>query len=221
MGGQCGADARPVTVDEVEHAGGNACGVEDLGHDGGGERCHLGGLEHHGAAGGQRRGDLAHDLVERPVPRRDEAADADRLLDDAVSAAVLAEGEAGQLGGGGHQVAEADRHLRGVGEADGGAHLLGDRGGEVTHAVLILGDDPVDDLEALLDGGLTPGLEGASGGFHCGVDIGSASDRDLPGGLLRGRVDHVDDVELGGFHPLAVDVELGDVRHIASVVALM
>ena len=55
-------------------------------------------LQHHGAAGGERRRDLAGDLVDRPVPRRDEAADADRLAHDRGRAADLLELEILQHG---------------------------------------------------------------------------------------------------------------------------
>lgn len=43
------------------------------------ERCDFGGLQHAGATRRKRWYDLERDLVDRPVPRRDEAADADRL----------------------------------------------------------------------------------------------------------------------------------------------
>ena len=72
----------PVPGDEVEHAGRQADVVDDLGEDEGVERGDLRRLEHHGAAGGQRGRDLGGDLVERVVPRRDGADDADRLLHD-------------------------------------------------------------------------------------------------------------------------------------------
>ena len=41
---------------------------------------YLGGFQHHGAARGERRRHLGGDLVHRPVPRRDQRANADRLL---------------------------------------------------------------------------------------------------------------------------------------------
>ena len=74
-----GADRRPVAVDQVEHARRHAGLMQHLGEEDGVQRRDLGRLQHHRAAGGERRRDLAGDLVHRPVPRRDEAADADRL----------------------------------------------------------------------------------------------------------------------------------------------
>ena len=76
---------------QVEHAGGQADLVDDLGEDERVERRHLARLEHDGAAGGERGADLADDLVERVVPRRDRADDADRLLDDEGVADLLFE----------------------------------------------------------------------------------------------------------------------------------
>ena len=75
-------DGRPVSVDEVENALGDAGLVENLRENDGVERRDLAGLQHHRAARRQGRRDLAGDLIERPVPGRDQADDADRLLDD-------------------------------------------------------------------------------------------------------------------------------------------
>ena len=76
------ADDRARAGDQVEHAGRQADLVDDLGEDERVERGDLARLEHDGAAGGQRGRDLADDLVERVVPRRDAADDADRLAHD-------------------------------------------------------------------------------------------------------------------------------------------
>ncbi len=66
---------------QVEHTGGQAHLVDDLGEDVGVERGDLRRLEHDGAAGGQCRGHLADDQVQRVVPRRDGTDDADGLAD--------------------------------------------------------------------------------------------------------------------------------------------
>ena len=76
------ADSRAVAVDEVEDAGRHAGLVEDLREDESGERRDFAGLEHHGAAGRQSGADLAADLVQGPVPGRDQADDADGLAGD-------------------------------------------------------------------------------------------------------------------------------------------
>jgi hypothetical protein len=55
--------------------------VDDLGEDERAERRHFAGLEDHRTSRCERRSHLRGDLVQRIVPRRDAADDADRLLD--------------------------------------------------------------------------------------------------------------------------------------------
>ena len=57
---------------QVEHPGGQAGGVDDLGHHVILQRRHFRGLLDHGAARGQSRCDFAHELVQRVVPGGDE-----------------------------------------------------------------------------------------------------------------------------------------------------
>ena len=83
----CAAIAAPTVgpspLTRLKTPAGHAGLVQDLGEEDAVQRRDLGRLQHHRAAGGERRRDLAGDLVDRPVPRRDEAADADRLAHDA------------------------------------------------------------------------------------------------------------------------------------------
>ena len=74
MAGDRLADRRPVAIDQVEHALRHAGLMHHLGEDERAHRRDLARLQHHGAARGERRRDLADDLVERPVPGRDQAA---------------------------------------------------------------------------------------------------------------------------------------------------
>jgi len=53
--------------------------MEDFREDQGRGRGEFARLQDHGAAGGERGRNLAGDLVQRPVPRRDHADDADGL----------------------------------------------------------------------------------------------------------------------------------------------
>ena len=80
VGRHHGANARAVAVDEVEHAFRYAGLVQDFGKDHRVERRDFRRLQHHGAACGQRGRHFAGDLVQRPVPGRDECADANRLF---------------------------------------------------------------------------------------------------------------------------------------------
>ena len=80
-----GCDARawptvgPSPFTRLNTPAGHAGLVQDLRQHQRVERGDLARLQHHRAARRQRREDLAGDLVHRPVPRRDEAAHADRL----------------------------------------------------------------------------------------------------------------------------------------------
>ena len=94
VGGDGLTDDRAEPGDEVEHAGGQPDLVDDLGQDERVDRRHLAGLEHDGVAGGERRRHLQGDLVQRVVPRRDAADDADGLAHDEAVADGLLEGEA-------------------------------------------------------------------------------------------------------------------------------
>jgi hypothetical protein len=102
--------------------------------------------------------DLGRDLVDRPVPRRDEAAHADRLLLDQGRAALRLELIILEHSDRGLEVADADRRLGPLGERGGRAHLLGDRLGDLGVALLIFGGDRLEQVEPLLAGRL--GIDG-------------------------------------------------------------
>src|SRR5690606_40241981 len=106
------ADIGPGTVDHVVHALGRARRFHDLGKDDAADRWELGGLQQHGAGGGDGRGHLADYLVERPVPWRDEGADADWLLHHHGGAALYGELVIFQCLDGGFQVRAACPRLR-------------------------------------------------------------------------------------------------------------
>src|SRR5262249_46047467 len=87
--GQRDTDAWTVALNEVEHTRRYAGFIHHFGKDHRIQRRDLGRLENHRAAGGDRRRDLRGDLVEWPVPRRDQRTDADRFVDDEVATFVL------------------------------------------------------------------------------------------------------------------------------------
>jgi ParB family chromosome partitioning protein len=75
------ADGRRIAGEDIEHALRHAGLFGERDQRQRGQRRFIGGLEHHRAAGGERRRDLSGDHRAREIPRRDRAADTDRLLD--------------------------------------------------------------------------------------------------------------------------------------------
>ena len=75
----------------IERAGREARLVHHFGKHDGIERAFLGRFEHHRAARDSRCADLERDLIHRPVPRRDQRTDADRLIDDPVVRSMIPE----------------------------------------------------------------------------------------------------------------------------------
>ena len=113
-------------------------------------------------------------------------------------------------------MADADRRLGALGERGGGAHLLGDRVGDLGVALLIFGGDRLEQLEPLLAGGLRIRREGGLGGGDGAVDVRGAAEADPAGDALVGRVDDVERLGLGGLHPFAADIEIEIVAHGGS-----
>ena len=210
VGGDGLADRRAGAGDEVEHAGGQADVVDDLGEDEGVERRDLAGLEHDGAAGGHGVGDLGGDLVQRVVPRRDAADDADRLA---------------------HDEAVADRAPRTRSSRPARRPVLNELIGRpactirLSHfgmpasRVTIGGDLVHAGAEALGDAGaeLGPllGARGATSSANAARAALAAASTSaaVPSGMLAddlavGGVEHVDRAGAGGRHPGAVDVDL-------------
>ena len=213
VGRHRGADLGALAVDQVEDAGRDARVVQDLGEQDRVQRGDLTRLEHHRAARGERRGDLAGDLVDRPVPGRDQAADADRFLDDVGRAACLDELVVLEHGESAGEVAHARRRLRGLREPGRRAHLRGDGLGHLTDPRLVAGDDPAEKLGPLLAAGLGERLEGGLRRGHGAVDVGRAAEADPADRLFRRRVDHVHGLRRDRVDPLSVDVELQRFLH--------
>ena len=157
----CAAMASPTTgptpVTRLKTPGGQAHLVDDLGQDEGVDRRHLAGLEDDGAADGQGRRHLEGDLVERVVPRRDGADDADRLVHDEGVADLLFPREAlrrvGRVGEGPGRQPDLD----GARQRHGHADLVRD---DLGHLVGAGGQglaDALEQLAALLARGGGPG----------------------------------------------------------------
>ena len=151
---QGGTDIRAVAIDQIEGAGREAGLMHHLGIKKGVERGELRGLEHAGRARRERRNDLEGDLVDRPIPRSDEAADADRLAEhDVAVRQLLAHLDALERVDEALQMADADMRLlfgahgdrRTEFERDGARHLV--------IAALVDGEQIFEQRDALVETG--------------------------------------------------------------------
>ena len=163
------ADRRRIAGQDVEHALRHAGLFGERHQRQRGQRRFIGGLEHHGAARSERRRHFSGDHRARKIPRRDRAADADRLLDReqprirplgrdglAIDAARFL-GEKFDIGAADIDFAERFRQR------------LALLGGEDQRQVLAVGDDQVEpfaqNVGALFGRELGPGRERALGGL--------------------------------------------------------
>ena len=201
------ADLGTGTGHQVEHAGRQTDLVEHLGQQVRVERRHLGRLEHHGATGGDGRGDLADDQVQRIVPGRDGAHDADRLLDDqrvvelGLPVVVLDEG------GEGLPLTTAQARLDHLGERLRGADLVGDHLDDVTEAGGQGGADVPQVLGPNVDRRGRPRREGGLGRGDRGVDVGRRALRHRGDDLFGCGVDDVDRLVPARGNPFPIDID--------------
>src|SRR5258705_4004598 len=208
-----GTDFRAEAVDEVEHTLRHAGLMQDFGENQRRRRREFGRLQEHGAAGGERGRNLAGDLVQRPVPRRDHADDADGLAHHHRRADRLFEVIVFQNLERGCEVAEAGAGLHLLRHRQRRAHLVGDGGANILHAGLVDLDDFREQRHALLAGRLRKRPEGALGRGHRLVDVGLGAERNLVHRLFGRRVDDGGGLLDDRIDPGAVDVELHAVDH--------
>ena len=201
------ADDWSGAADEVEDAGRQADLVQHVGQHEGVQRRDFGGLQHDRAARRQRGRDLRSDLVQRVVPGRDRADDADRLThDQRVADLLLPDGV-------GHYLRHrAEAHCRQSGldhvrELDRHAELLRDQRGDLLHPRAERLRDPREPVGALVDRGQRPCLERCARGSHRAIDVVRAAVRDAAHHLLGRRVDDLNHAAAGGGDPLTTDVD--------------
>lgn len=201
------ADRRRVAGDDVEYALGDAGLLGEHGQRQRRQRRLVGGLQHHGAAGRQRRRDFSRDHRVREIPRRDRTADADRLLDREQARIRTLRRNGFAIDAAGFLGEELD-----IGGADVDlAQCLGERlallGGEDQRKVLAIGDDQLEpfaqNVGALLGGVLGPGGKGPLGGFDrlgriVRTKLRNLRKLDAGGGIVDGKDRRAD--------PGAVDV---------------
>ena len=202
--------------DDVEHAVRQARLREQVGEQQHGERGLAGGLDDHRAAGRDGRPDLAGAHREREVPRGDEQARPDRLLEGQQPAATgrclhpPAVDPHRLLGEPAEELA-AVRHLA-AGLGHGLAHLQAHQPGEVVGPRGDQVEGPAQDLAALARRGLRPLRLRGHGRLQRGLRIVDRAVRDIGEDRPVGGVDHVEAVTSRRRAPLAPDEELTAVQ---------
>ncbi len=204
----------PSPLTRLNTPGGTPGRVQDFGPQDGAERRDFGRLQHHRAAGGDGRGDLAHDLVDRPVPRRDQAADADRLARDQSGALPRLECEVAE--GRGSSPASARCRTPPARRARNGAarpfpassHRRSRRTGARIRARIARSRS----RRCARLVAENAGKSGARGG-HGPIHVRRAAHADRGARLLGCRVDHHQRRCADRGHPIAADVEVPRVLH--------
>ncbi len=165
-------------------------------------------FQHHGAACDQRGRDLAGDLVHRPVPRRNQRADADAFVDDPGRAAAVFPVEAfGRL----DRAFDMDLPRPGLGSAgpgDGRAHLGRHRLGERLVPVVVNLQHPPYHGDALGHRAVGPAVKGRAGGQDGAVGVLRRTHGDFADDLFGCGVLYAHAVLRTGVDPLPIDVEL-------------
>ena len=148
------ANAWAVTIHEVEHAWRDAGFMHDFGEDHRVQRRDFRWLQDHCATGCDGRGDFTGDLVERPIPRCDETANADWLFAEQGRAALLFKLIVAQNLAHGCHMTHSGWDLSSVRQPHRRAHLVGDCFRHVAHARLETRHDFVEQVSAILYAGL-------------------------------------------------------------------
>ena len=154
------ADHGPFALDQVEYARGQVGRMNDFGEYLTGKRGNLRRLEHDGAPCGYSRGDLGADLVDRPVPGRNQPADADGFHDDSCGTPVFREAEIPESRDGRLEMPHAHRRLHALREPGGRSHLFGNGGGQIADPFLKFCEYSLQRLESFLPGRGAPNLCG-------------------------------------------------------------
>jgi hypothetical protein len=203
------ADTRTIAVDEIEHARRHAGFMQDVRKQQRTERRVFARLEHHRAARRERGRDLDDDLIDRPVPRRDQAAHADRFEHHARAAPLLFEFETFehldqriQMRGTAHRLAVA-------GERDGRAHFATHGLGEFVVAAFVDRDDALEQRDTFGDTRRRPGGKRAARGRNCAIDIFGVAHREFVERHFRRRIDDAKPDRGRRFDPTSVDIKLG------------
>ena len=208
MTGQRAANPGTSAVDHVEHTGWKASLIDELGEKLGREWRDFARFEDHGATCHQRRANLGRELVDRPVPRRDQHAHADGFVHQPAAGTNRsfpchrARGLDRFL-----QMAGTTFGLRIEGEIIGRTHFSRDG---VDHLIIA----PLKDRDQLFGerypvverhGGIA--IKRASGGGNRQINIVRTAQRDGRCNLFCRRIDRIKCcLRTARQHPLAIDI---------------
>ncbi|MNZ78193.1 hypothetical protein D3C78_967580 [compost metagenome] len=212
MAGELRTNGRGITGHHTEHAGRHASALGQFNQGQGAEGCFVGGFDHHGAASGQGRGDLAGDHRRREVPRRDGGTHADALLDhqqafvigrarDYIAVDAFAFfGEPFDKGGGVTDFAQ--------GFVQRFALFEGHQLGQVVFVFEQQFEPAAQDLCAVLGGAGAPVGQGHFGGFDGTFGFGAAHQGHMAEQLAVGRVGYRQATAIVGVAPAPGNVGL-------------
>ena len=205
-----------ATIDQVENTLWRTGRFHDFGEDQAGNRRDLGRLENHRAARRNGRGDLADDLVERPVPGCNQSTDADRLPDDPGRAALLGEFEALEGRDRRFEMCPSCPGLRVTGEGKRRSHFPAHCLGNFLETRVVGLENTLQQRQALRPVRLRETGERRLGRSHGAVHIGLGPDRDRRERLLGRGIGNIEDSRDNGIHPSAVYEELQMLGHMGS-----
>ncbi|MNO77384.1 hypothetical protein D3C76_684920 [compost metagenome] len=185
------ANLGPRPADQVEHPGRQANRVDHLRQQKRMQRRFLARLDHHRATSGQRRRQLAQQLMQRVVPRVDECAHAHGLaVHQRVADFAHFIHQSGQLD---VLLKPDDRpiDLHGLAPLHRHAQLGGDQIGHFRSPTLEFHRQRAQVTSAHARGRARPVIEGASRSIHRALDILLVAQRHPADGQLAGGVDHL------------------------------
>ena len=201
-----GTNNRSFALHQIEHTSGNARCVHDFGEDRGTAGAFFGWLQDHCIATRKRGRDFQGNLVQRPVPRRDHADNADGFIHRQPAADLFAELKILERGNRAHKGANPRADLRGLRKAHRRAHFGRHRARQIGNALFIFGDDVFHQRNALFAAGLRPGFERGLCSGNRGIDIGHRAQHDFGADFLGRRADHFVARAADAVDPCAVDV---------------
>ena len=197
-----------TALDDIDDTLRYAGALADLGEQDRGQRCELGRLQHHRAAGGERGRDLPGQHQQGKVPRDDLADDAGGLVAGKLAFEPLR--PAGVV----DEVAHGKRHVDVAALADRLAIVDRFQHREEARVALHAATDRVENARPLVAAGILP-FRGRAG--RCGdgrIDVGRRGFRDLGQCFAGRRLHDLEALARRRFLPLAVDEQC--LREIAA-----